>query len=257
MTRPLNEYRERYETLRLEREDGVLTLTLHTDGGPVQWGDQVHADLGHCFTDIAADRGNEVLIITGSGDRFIDDFAAGPAGGSMTAEFWDTVYSDGKRLLTRLLDIEAPVIGAVNGPATIHAEIALLSDIVICSPDTVFADAPHFSAGFVAGDGVQLMWPLLLGPNRARYFMLTGQRLSAAESLALGIVAEVVPHEQLLARANELARQILKRPALLRRYTRVTLTHELRRLMHTSLGYGLALEGLAAVDHLPRPGEFA
>ena len=54
----------------------------------------------------------------------------------------------------------------------------------------------------------------------------------------------------------ELAREILKRPTLLRRYTRVALTHELRRLLHTSLGYGLALEGLAAIDHLPKPGEF-
>jgi enoyl-CoA hydratase/carnithine racemase len=216
----------------------------------------MHAELGHCFTDIAADRGNEVVIITGTGGSFIDNFAAGPAGAKMAAEFWDTVYSDGKRLLTRLLDIEVPVIGAVNGPATIHAEIALLSDIVICSPETVFADVPHFSVGFVPGDGVQLMWPLLLGPNRARYFMLTGQHLTAQESLALGIVAEVVEAEQLLARANELAHQILKRPTLLRRYTRVALTQELRRLMHTSLGYGLALEGLAAIDHLPRPGEF-
>lgn len=257
MARGLEEYQDRYETCRLEREDGILTLTLHTQGGPVLWSDQVHEDLGHVFTDISADRGNEVLIITGTGDSFIDNFAAGPEGGAMTAEFWDTVYSDGKRMLTRLMDIEVPVIAAVNGPATIHAEIALLSDIVICSPDTVFADSPHFPAGFVAGDGVQLIWPLLLGANRARYFMLTGQRLSAEEALSLGVVGEVVEREALLGRAAELGRMIARRPTLLTRYTRVALTHEIRRLLHTSLGYGLALEGLAAIDHLPAPGEFA
>jgi enoyl-CoA hydratase/carnithine racemase len=255
--REFDEYRGRYETCRLAREDGILTLTLHTGGGPVLWSDQVHEELGHVFTDISADRGNEVLIITGSGDSFIDDFAAGPEGGAMTAEFWDTVYSDGKRMLTRLMEIEIPVIAAVNGPATIHAEIALLSDIVICSRDTVFSDAPHFPAGFVAGDGVQLIWPLLLGANRARYFMLTGQRLSAEEALALGVVGEVIDGEALLGRADQLARMILKRPTLLRRYTRVALTHEIRRLLQTSLGYGLALEGLAAIDHMPSPGEFA
>jgi enoyl-CoA hydratase/carnithine racemase len=256
MWRPLNEYANRFETIRLERTDGILTLTLHTNGGPVEWDDRMHAELGHCFTDIAADRGNDVLIITGSGDSFIDTHTAGPTGGAMTAEFWDTVYSDGKRLLTALLDIEIPVIAAVNGPATIHAELALLSDIVICSPDTVFADEPHFPAGFVAGDGVQLLWPLLLGPNRARYFMLTGQRLSAQEALSLGVVGEVVTREDLLGRADALARQILRRPNLLRRYTRVALTHELRRLVHSSLDYGLALEGLAAIHHLPHSGEF-
>ena len=109
-----------------------------------------------------------------------------------------------------LLDIEVPVIAAVNGPVNIHAEIAVLSDIVLAADHAAFADAPHFPNGLVPGDGVHVIWPYLLGRNRGRYFLLTGQRLSAQEALQLGVVSEVMPASRLLPRARELARQILK-----------------------------------------------
>src|ERR1700752_1174112 len=106
-----------------------------------------------------------------------------------------------------LLDIEVPVIAAVNGPALIHAEIAVLSDIVIASDNAEFQDAPHFPNGLVPGDGVHIVWPLVLGVNRGRYFLLTGQKLSAREAQTLGVVSEVVPRERLLNRAREIAEE--------------------------------------------------
>ena len=141
-----------------------------------------------------------------------------------------------------------PIIGAINGPALIHAEIPVMSDIVLASENATFQDAPHFPNGVVPGDGVHVIWPALLGQNRGRYFLLTGQTLSAKEALDLGVVAEVLPRDRLLPRAWELAEQLAEKPDLTLRYSRVAMTLQLKRQMQDMLGYGLAIEGLAAVD---------
>ncbi len=124
------------------------------------------------------------MILAGSGEDFcVRGDGAGwdvstPAG-------WDKIYWEGKALLRSLLDIEIPVISVVNGPARIHAELAVLGDVVLASESAVFQDAAHFPGGAVPGDGVHVVWPLLLGPNRGRAFLLTGVEISATEALAL------------------------------------------------------------------------
>ena len=100
----------------------------------------------------------------------------------------------------------------------------------------------------VPGDGVHVVWPMLLGQNRGRYFLLTGQTLSAQEAQQLGVVAEVLPRERLISRAWELAEQLCQQPDLTLRYARVAITLNIKRQMQDMLGYGLAIEGLAAVD---------
>lgn len=250
MPRSFDEYRDRYEHVALRRVDGIVELRLHTDGGPLVWGAAPHTELGDCFADVGRDRENRVVIITGTGDRFIaalDDSWVGP----MHPQKWDTIHANGKALLRNLLDIEVPVIGAVNGPATVHAELALLSDITLAADHATFSDAPHFRFGTVPGDGVHVIWPELLGVNRARYFLLTGQRIGAAEALSLGVVNEVVAADALLGRAWELARRLAQQADTTLRYTREVLTQPLKRLLLDSVGHGLALEGLGAYATWP------
>jgi enoyl-CoA hydratase/carnithine racemase len=122
--------------------------------------------------------------MTGVGDAFIEEINSENLGNRLpkskiTPSTWHNIYSDAKRLVMNLLYIEVPVIAAVNGPVNTHAEIAILSDIVLASEHAAFQDAPHFPNGLVPGDGVHVIWPYLLGRNRGRYFLLTGQRLSA------------------------------------------------------------------------------
>ena len=105
----------------------------------------------------------------------------------------------------------------------------------------------------VPGDGMHIVYPLLLGINRGRYFLMTGQTLDAAEAHRLGIVAEVLAPDKLLSRAWELAEDLTKKPGLLLRYTRLLFTEYLRRQMHELLGYGLAMESLALFEKPEAP----
>ena len=245
------EYAHRYPNAVMTRREGILELRLHTGGGPLVWGHQPHSQLGHCFADIGSDPGNRVVILTGTGAEFCARLD-GSWVGEFSPQVWDEIFHDARRLLANLLDVEVPVIGAVNGKASIHAELALLSDVVLAAESAVFQDAPHFRRGTVPGDGVHVIWPYLIGPIRARYFLLTGQKLTAEEGLRLGFVNEVLPDEQLLGRAWELARELAHQPDLTLRYTRAALTRQIKRMLHEDLGFGLALEGLAAHVSWPR-----
>lgn len=249
----LEDYQDRFQYARFEREDGILQMTLHSDGDTLQWGAGPHTELPEVFHTIGTDVENKVIIMTGAGDGF-----TGPAGSSdtvprRTPEQWDATYWEGKHLLGNLLNIEVPIIAAINGPALRHSELPLMSDIVLAAPHTTFQDSGHFMSGLTPGDGMHIIYPLLLGINRGRYFLLTGQTLDAAKAQELGLVAEVLPSDELLPRAWELARDLARQPRLVLRYSRVLLTQKLRGELHDLLGYGLALEGLgSAQDYLDR-----
>ena len=243
-----DEYSQKYQSIRMERRNGILQITLHTNGNTLQWGAVPHAELPQAFRDIGSDYDNKVVILTGTGEGFSGPRATAAYRQSRTARQWDKTYWEGKHLWMDLLDIEVPIISAVNGPALRHAQIPLLSDIVLAAEEATFQDSAHFVNGLIPGDGVHIIFPLLMGLNRGRYFLLTGQTLSAGEAHELGLVAEVLPREKLLPRAWELAEQIAQQPPLVIRYSRVMLTQFLRGQMNDLLGYGLALEGLGAAD---------
>jgi enoyl-CoA hydratase/carnithine racemase len=233
----------------MDRSDGILQLTFHSNGGPLVWGHigGPHAEFAEAFGDIARDTENRVVIMTGTGEQF-----SGPAADKTTfprvgPEGWETIRFNGVQLTTNLLDIPAPVISCINGPALRHAEIPLLADIVLAAEDTVVQDSAHFPNRTVPGDGVNLFFPLLMGWNRGRYFLLTGQVLDAGALKDMGLVNEVLPREELLPRAWEIARDLIKQNPLVLRYTRMMLTEPLKSMVRQHLGHGLALEGLAAI----------
>ena len=245
------QYSEKYQTIKMERRDGILQITFHTDGDSLRWGLLPHSEFPQAFSDIGSDPKNKVVIMTGTGDWFSGPRATPATRIEGLARQWTKLYWEGKHLLMNLLNIEVPMISAINGPAWRHSEIPILSDVVLAAEEAAFQDSGHFINGLIPGDGMHIVYPLLLGLNRGRYFLLTGQTITASQALELGLVNEVLPRPELLPRAWALAEQIAQQSPLVRRYTRVLFTQYIKNQMHDLLEYGLALEGLGVMHDLP------
>ncbi|MCK5325701.1 MAG: enoyl-CoA hydratase/isomerase family protein [Woeseiaceae bacterium] len=242
------DYCDKYKSISMRREDGILEITLGTNGGSLQWGRLPHAELEEAFLNIGRDRENKLVIMTGTGDEFsgpVAEVESNRAAHRQTPDEWAELGWESNRLLCNLLAIDVPMISAVNGPAARHAELPVMCDIVLASETASFQDSAHYVGGLVPGDGVHVVFPMIMGMNRARYFLLTGQVIDAVQAREFGLVNEVLPQDELLPRAWELARQIMLQPEMNRRYTRLLLTEQLRRQLNDLLPYGLALEGLA------------
>ncbi|NMN06599.1 MULTISPECIES: enoyl-CoA hydratase/isomerase family protein [unclassified Novosphingobium] len=241
-------YRDAFPNAHLTRKDnGVLEVALHTDGGKLVFNGHTHEQFVELFHQIGEDRENRAVILTGSGDAFMDTIDA-DGFDFFTPQGYDKILREGRKVLSNILDIEVPMITALNGPVLLHSEYALLTDIILATPQTVFQDKPHFELGIVPGDGVHVLWPHVIGSVRGRYFLLTRQVLDAETAKDYGVVNEIVPADRLLARAHEIADGIAALPPLTGRYTRIALTQTLRRLIDEGTGYGLALEGISAAD---------
>jgi enoyl-CoA hydratase/carnithine racemase len=247
MTR-FDDYRDSFPNARLTRsKTGVLEVALHTDGDTLVFNGYTHEQFVDLFHAIGSDPANRVVILTGSGNAFMESI--GPEGFDFfTPQGYDKIYREGKKVLMNILNIEVPLIAAVNGPVRLHSEYIPLADIVLATPSTVFQDKPHFEFGIVPGDGVNLLWQEVIGTVRGRYFILTRQELDARTAKEWGAINEIVAADKLLPRARQIAEELAKLPPLTTSYTRIALTQKLRRIVDEGVGYGLALEGISAAE---------
>jgi enoyl-CoA hydratase/carnithine racemase len=203
------------------RDDGVLLAQAHTNGGPIQLSVQNHRALGQFLKTVGADPENELLILTGSGDEFMMD--TDPNGFELEEqqfEHWsyEYAYKDGRINVSSLInDLEIPTIGVFNGMG-FHSEILLMCDLTLCSDDARIFDL-HYGIGSVPGDGIHSCFEELLGVKRAAYALLTGQSIDAQTALEYGMVNEVLPREDLVARAFTIADHIMSQPRIVRRLT--------------------------------------
>jgi len=251
----LEDYAPKFErNFSFQRRDGILEVRMHTRNGPLRWGGEVHRLLIPLFQHIDHDEDNEVLILTGTGDSFnaspdVDNYLKHGLDRRWDSEAvaYDINYRDQTREPLALLALGIPVIAAINGPVTTHAELALLNDIVLCTESTVFYDGHWQIMGIVPGDGVHTVFRELLGHNRSRYFLYQGQTIDAQEALRLGLVGEVLPADRLLARAWEIAeKNYMSKSRIQRRLARATLIQPWRELFTKELAFGMAHECLGA-----------
>ena len=260
------EYSKKYaHIMKMTRKNGILEAKMHTDGGPLKYVWEVHEAWGRAWKDIGADHENEVVILTGSGDKWL---VGDPSVWKIPLRQWppDAILKmrkESQKLMENLVyGIDVPVIAAVNGPG-VHLEFAAMCDLTLVTEDVDFWD-PHFMGGVPPGDGMGLVLQRLTGTKRAAYYALTGQRIDGNMAVELGLANEVVPREKLLERAWELAEMIMDRPRAARVMTKAILNRPWKQAlvddmeMHgVSLTFALCLdeEGpLKRIEEMKRQG---
>ena len=247
VSRPrFEDYREKYATyFKLERQNGILQVQMHTKGGPVMYGLPIHNAWSQLWLDIGNDPDNEVLIFGGTGDKWIGgfdpDFAAQSLHELPADAFYDQIYSDATKLLEAFIfNIDIPTIACINGPG-LHTEFALLCDITLCAEHAELFD-PHFKFNLVPGDGQGLTFQELMGLKRAAYFLYTSDKIDAQMAKEMGLVNEVLPLDRLLPRAWEIAEKIMQKPRAIRRLTSAVLRRQWKRRLVQDLGFHIAHE---------------
>ncbi|MEN4478530.1 enoyl-CoA hydratase/isomerase family protein [Mycolicibacterium cosmeticum] len=242
-------YFTRYENLAFDRtDDGVLTMRFHTNGGPVTFTGQTHEDLPKALEDVALDTDNRAMVLTGTGDVFMDSIDGDSLGEIFKPLVWEKIRREGLAVLQRLLNLPIPVIGVANGSATVHSEYLLLSDIHIASDRATYGDFPHPAFGITAGDGLQVVWEEIAGTARAKWLLWSGETIDAVTAERWGVVNEIVEHERAYVRGLEIARVLAAKPAAYRSLQKQTLNQHLLRRIVEGVPFGMALEGLTAAD---------
>jgi len=240
------DYREKYATyFNMERQNCILQVQMHTQGGPVMYGLPIHNAWSQLWLDIGNDPDNEVLIFSGTGDKWIagfdPDFATQSLHEMPADAFYDQIYSDATKLLEAFIfNIDIPTIACINGSG-LHTEFALLCDITLCAEHAELFD-PHFKFNLVPGDGQGLTFQELMGLKRAAYFLYTSDKIDAQMAKEMGLVNEVLPLDRLLPRAWEIAEKIMQKPRAIRRLTSAVLRRQWKRRLVQDLGFHIAHE---------------
>jgi len=256
-----------YHQLRFERrEHGVLLVTLHNPEKYNATDEQMHTEIARVWRDISTDPETRVAVVTGAGKAFS---AGGDLGmvermagdhdrvSHMLSEMSDLVYN--------IVNCEKPVVSAINGVAVgAGIVVALLADISICAEDAKLGDG-HVRLGVAAGDHAAIIWPLLAGMAKARYYLLTGEMLDGREAERIGLVSKALPREQVLDEALRVANGLAQgsQPAI--RWTKRALNNWIRQagpIFDQSAAYEMlgflgpdVVEGVAALRE-KRPPQF-
>jgi enoyl-CoA hydratase len=239
-----------FETVLLERVERVMKLTLNRPEKLNAVNTTMHEEIPAALAWASRDSGSDVILLTGAGRAFC-------AGGDINAMLdvhadrnflTSSVHHPGRHLVDQMLWVEKPIVAMVNGAAAgLGATIALLCDVVIMAESATISDR-HVNIGLVAGDGGAAIWPLLIGVNKAKEYLMTGAQLTGAQAAAEGLVNRAVPDDKLEAAAVELASTLAAQPNYAMRATKASINRQLRSQVETVLDVSLAFESLSALS---------
>lgn len=239
-------------TVQVERRGPILIARIdHPTSSLNSVDDALHDDLDTFFRLAREERESRAIVLTGRGGTFS---AGGDFGWFPTLQApgkLEDLLRSARRIVWNLLDIEIPVVAAVNGHAVgLGASIALLCDAIFMGRSAKLRD-PHVNVGLVAGDGGVLAWTLAAGPARAKRYLLTGDSLTADEAERLGLVTAVAEDDQVLDDALAFAERLAALPPLAVSYTKQAVNKLVRESANTAFDYSTAVEMMTfrSTDH--------
>ncbi|HKZ19639.1 MAG TPA: enoyl-CoA hydratase-related protein [Acidimicrobiia bacterium] len=232
-----------FKSIRIERADQVLVATIDRPDNQLNAvDDRLHRELTNLFHLLRREREARAVLLTGQGKAFCagGDFSWFPT--LQSPERLAELRRDAKQMIWDLVDLELPLVVAINGPAVgLGATIALLGDVIFIAEGAHVAD-PHVRVGIVAGDGGTAIWPLLVGPARAKQYLLTGDPVSAHEAERIGLVNRVVPASELMTEAMAMASRLAAGAPLAIQYTKVAVNQLVKQALQTAFDYATGHE---------------
>jgi enoyl-CoA hydratase len=242
---------DRGASLRVEiGDDGIAEVIFGPAGAMPTTDAEGHGQIAALWPRLAREAGVRVVLVRSEGKGFC-------AGGKteLVQEMLDSeparlrVLREARDLVQGMIDCDLPIVSAINGAAVgAGAAVALLADISIAGHGAKIIDG-HTKLGVAAGDHAVVIWPLLCGMARAKYYLLTGAPLSGQEAERIGLVSLAVPDEQLQDKAREVARRLAAGSPTALAFTKRSLNHWLRAAW-PAFEHSLALEimGFAGAD---------
>lgn len=233
-----------YQFIEVDVRVGIAYLVLNRPERLNACSLDDHAEFSRVLRELARDDAVRVAVVTGAGRAFsvggdldlLESLVDGPE------EDAERLFDDARELVLAHVDLDKPIVAAVNGYAMgSGAAFALLCDYIVMERQATIADG-HVRAALAAGDGGALIWPLTVGLTNAKRYLLTGDGVDAAEALRIGLVTEVVDEGQSLERATAVATRLAAGPQQAIRYTKRVLNQWLRNGVATAFDYSLALE---------------
>jgi enoyl-CoA hydratase len=235
-----------YQRLKVELEGHLAIVTLNRPEKRNAIDHQFHSEFRTIFVDLGDDPEVFAILLTAAGDTFS---IGGDVNGMKDSPAGDVVKPgsqldprSARQIVNNMLDCEKPIVCGVNGHAIgLGATIAVLSDVIVASETAKIADT-HVKIGLVAGDGGAAIWPLLVGPARAKEFLMRGTVLTGIEAERYGLVNYCVPREEVYQRAHEIATELAEGPTWAIRWTKLSVNKLLKQQVNLVFDTSMALE---------------
>lgn len=237
---------KKYNNIDVDDRDSVVTLELSRPNQLNAVNGEMHNELATIFREVSMTDA-EAIILTGKGEAFC-------AGGDLKyfseisndAEEWRKIIRQGTRIIHDIINLEIPLLARINGDALgLGATLALFCDITIMASEAKIGDT-HVAAGVPAGDGGTIIWPLLIGFQKAKEMLMTGKMITGDEAEELGLINYSVPLDDIDNKVDEIVNSFKEGPTVAIQYTKQSLNGWLRFMYNLLLRESLSVEALSA-----------